>query len=1162
MVNTNKITFNFINKFQILKLLWFLSAISFTSNISAQLFSPPTAELSGSTSICPGESASLTLKVSGFGSLEVVYTDGVNDFTIRNIIGNSHVFSVSPETSTIYELVSVKDAFGRTGQVSGSATVTVIPLPVGGIVTGGNSQILLTQTTGTLTLSGHTGTVSGWQKKINDGSWTNISHTQATYSETPSSAGIYLYRAVLQTVCGTAWSEPFQIEVINSPEIEDANYDASNGNFVIFGRHLNTDNEIEVTKLTISNGDNSYRFTNQAFNVFPSSPGLATIVFEGKEKAFLNWILNNNGLRSRGNTPYNLSFEENWNGSALADPSTPVAVSGFQPPSIESAIFDYGESTLEVTARRLAAAPEPIKDIDAGKFTITGKDNNSYTLTSASPDVDVHSETKFIIFIGDADKSMISQLIDVSGRTSSTGHPYNLAASDRWNRPVHKEYDISDLTGNEIEAQGIENQPPQALNVKISGVLEVCMLLTASYEYFDPEGDPEGETRITWYRADDDSGKNEEEIHQGPSYTLTLDDEQKSISVMITPVAATGTPEGAPVQSMYSGPVENTLPTVSITGPGELCEGSAVEIAFELTGTGPWTLYYTDGTNEYDFTATSTPYSLSISRGGNYSVTALIDGRGCEAAEPVNGFNIKPVPTVIIDDWYAEAFENGTSGWTSAVSPEGMVNSWTFGQPEGDVFTSASVGSNIWYTAIADLNIAEQSWVTSPCFDLTQTTRPMIALDLWAEFGRDHDGAVLQYSVNNDDRWLNAGDTGQGINWFNSSQIAGMPGGQETGWTATDNQPGENGWAGSRHDLDFLAGQENIRFRLAYGSDGSGLSEGGIAFDNIRIGERTKLVLLEHFTNANDQSSIEANQIIYDIARSKPDDFIFISYHTAFPSSDPINSQNTADPAARALYYGVSSVPFSIMDGGSGGEGEFDYSSLVPDENELMRRALTDPIFFIDISQNQKGSDLYIEIEVESVLSLGPLDLTLHVAILETNVPAELAGMEGDMIFRNVVRKLQPDAGGTILSKDWTPGIPENHNFNWTIRNVYNAENLAIVAFIQDENSREIYQIGYADEFGIPVSSELTAPEVPGINAGFHPNPVKGNLFIDFGKITNGDHILEIYNLSGKMISMEILRAGDSLYEIDAGTLPGGMHLFIIRNTRDIIGSARVVIMK
>ena len=1158
MFNPKNKTFTFISKFQLLTLLTVFAAISFTNNISAQLFSPPTAELSGSTSICPGESADLTLLVSGFGNLEVVYTDGVNNYTIRNIAGNSHVFSVTPEISTIYELVSVKDAFGRTGRVSGSATVTVIPLPVGGIVTGGKSQILLTQTTGTLTLSGHTGTVSGWQKKIDDGSWTNISHTQATYSETPASAGIYLYRAVLQTVCGTAWSEPFQIEVLNSPVIEDANYDASNGNFDIYGQHLNTGNEVDVTKLTISNGDNSYRFTNQAFNVYPSSPTHATVVFEGKEKAFLNWILNNNGLRSLGNTPFNLSSEENWNGSALADPSTPVAVSGFQPPSIESAIYHYGESTLEVTARRLAAAPETIKDIDAAKFTITGKDNKNYTLTSASPDVDVLSDTKFIIIIGDADKSVIDQLIDVSGTTSSTGHPYNLAASDRWNRPVHEEYDISDLTGNEIEAQGIENQPPQALNVEISGVLEICMVLIASYDYFDPEGDPEGETRITWYRADDDSGKNEEEIHHGSSYTLTLDDDEKFISIMITPVASTGTPEGAPVQSIYSGPVENTLPTVTITGPGELCEGSAVEISFELTGTGPWTLYFTDGTIEYDFTATSSPYFLSVSRGGNYNVTALIDGRGCEATEPVNGFNIKTVPRVIIDDWYTEAFEDGTSGWTSVVSSEGMVSSWTFGPPEGDVFTSASAGNNIWYTDIANLNSAEQSWVTSPCFDLTQTTRPMIALDLWEEFGRDHDGAVLQYSVNNDDRWLNVGDTGQGINWYNSSQIAGMPGGQETGWTASS----ENGWTERRHDLDVLAGQENIRFRLAYGSDGSGLSEGGFAFDNIRIGERTRLVLLEHFTNANDQGSLEANQIIYDIARSKPDDFIFISYHTSFPASDPINIQNTADPAARALYYGISSVPFSIMDGGPGGEGEFDYSSLVPDENELIRRALTDPYFSIDISQNQTGSDLYIEVEVKSVLSLGPLDLTLHVAILETDVPAELAGLEGDMIFRNVVRKLQPDAGGTLLSKDWTPGIPENYSFNWTITNVYNAEKLAIVAFIQDEKSREIYQTGYADEFGIPVSSELVTPEVPVTNVDFHPNPVKENLFIDFGRITNGDHIMEIYNLSGKIVRSEVLRAGNSLYETDPSTLPGGIYLIIIRNNLDIIGSARVIIMK
>jgi hypothetical protein len=325
--------------------------------------------------------------------------------------------------------------------------------------------------------------------------------------------------------------------------------------------------------------------------------------------------------------------------------------------------------------------------------------------------------------------------------------------------------------------------------------------------------------------------------------------------------------------------------------------------------------------------------------------------------------------------------------------------------------------------------------------------------------------------------------------------------------------------------------------------------------------ERTRLVLLEHFTNAYDQQSIEANQIIYDIARSIPHDFVFISYHTAFPSSDPINSQNPADPAARALYYGISSVPFSVMDGGPDGEGEFDYTFSVPDENDISERAGEAPYFYIDISQNQIDNDLSIEVEVTSVFNLGPLDLTLHVAVLETEVPASLIGIEEDMIFRNVVRKLQPDAGGTPLPGNWAANQSERYSFRWTIENVINPENLALAAFIQDEDTREVYQAGTSAEFGIPTFVNL--PRGAGREPGmvFYPNPATDYLFVEFKEYLDSDHILEIYNLSGSMIRTEILKGGRSNYEISTESLPRGVYLFSIRNNRDTVVTTRVLIM-
>jgi hypothetical protein len=1222
---------------------------------------PPTAELAGSTSICSGSAAELSVALSGIAPWEITYSDGSNNFTLANIIENIHSFTVTPISTKTYTLIRVIDSYGKEGTVTGNAVVTVSPRTVGGSVSGGNQEIVLTQSTGPLSLTGQTGEVIKWEKRHNSGAWNDINNITLSYSEIPPATGTYSYRALVQSgVCDAAPSDHFDILVSESPVIEDARYDASNGHFDIYGQHLNTGRQIESTRLTISRGTQSFRLTSLTTNVVPSSSTRATIVIAGKDRAFFNWILNDDGLRSREGDHYHLSVEENWNGLALADQTITVSLINFQSPSIVSAVFNKRESTLDINATSLAAMPEPVKDINSTLFTITGRNNETHSLTSASPDVNVLSDTRFIINIGEADKTIIDQLIDIVGTESSTGNSYNLAAAEGWNRAVHADHSIADLTGNPIEAVEIDNHPPRALDVAITGtpiigntitgtyvysdlegdaeadtqyswyraedpsgtgetligeaienrytlsledasrflafevipaaesgtspgspvrtdwievgnsaptvydvtingLTEVCKVLTAVYEYFDAEEDPEGETQIKWYRADDDSGTNEQEIHVGPTHTLALNDQGKFLLIRVFPQASSGTPVGIPVKGLYYGPVVNKLPTVSITGPAGLCQGSEVEIVFDFTGSAPWEISYTDGTNEHNFSSTTSRHALSVSEGGEYMVTRLVDESGCDGIDLGNVLEIEASSTVLIDEWYTETFANGTSGWISTLPAGHTVNSWTFGPPQGDIFTSASAGSNIWYTDIANFNISEQSSVTSPCFDFTLVKRPMIAIDLWKEFGQDSDGSVLQYSADNGYTWRNIGQPGQGVNWYNSSHISGMPGGQQTGWTASDS---EKEWTESRHYLDVLAGAKYVRFRIAYGSDGSGGSTGGMAFDNIRIGERSRLVLLEHFTNTNNLECIAANQTIHDIYQINKPDFAFISYHTSFPSGDPINNKNTADPGTRALYYNVSTVPFSVMDGGLDGGGRYNYSPAGFNESDLHQRALIDPYFKIEISQNQVNNDLSIELELKSIFSFGPFDMTLHMAVLETEVTASQAGIPGNNIYRNVVRKLLPNAGGTNLPASWTANQTAGYSFNWTIENVFNTENLALIAFIQDENTKEIYQVGTSSEFGIPtfIDSPDQVAKEPSII--FYPNPATDYLLIEFQKTIIEEHRLEIYNLSGRMIHTDILKSGRSDYEFNTSGLSRGIYFFVIKNNRETLSTARIIIFK
>ena len=175
---------------------------------------------------------------------------------------------------------------------------------------------------------------------------------------------------------------------------------------------------------------------------------------------------------------------------------------------------------------------------------------------------------------------------------------------------------------------------------------------------------------------------------------------------------------------------------------------------------------------------------------------------------------------------------------------------------------------------------------------------------------------------------------------------------------------------------------------------------------------------------------------------------------------------------------------------------------------------------------------------------------------------ASLAGLQGDEIFRNVVRKLKPDAGGTSLQSTWKPNQLQTFSFDWTIENVLDTDNLAVIAFIQEENTREVYQVGASSQFDVPTFVDLPDPASGEANVAFYPNPATDHLFIQFKENLTGDHILEVFNLSGHIVYTDILKNGISSHEFNTENLTRGIYLFRIKNTRGIIDTSRIIIMR
>ncbi len=400
-------------------------------------------------------------------------------------------------------------------------------------------------------------------------------------------------------------------------------------------------------------------------------------------------------------------------------------------------------------------------------------------------------------------------------------------------------------------------------------------------------------------------------------------------------------------------------------------------------------------------------------------------------------------PTIMLspDSPYSEDFELDEHGWE--LGPVSTQNSWTdtVVNPAEFPITAAS-GTRAWYTDRPDVATPENSWVLSPCFSFADTfSRPMVSMDIKRSLDRDKDGAALQYTVNNGVTWKNVGDVDDGgLEWYNINNLIPYVGNQKTGWSG-ELLPGEDPeWYEAAHGLDNLVGKQEVRFRVAYGSFGGTRTEmnDGFAFDNFTIRQRTRLSVLEYFTNANTAYCAETDTMIMDIMNEVPSDVIDIQYHARGSQADEFYDENAVPAENRGSIYDVPGIPYAILDGGInidelGHPMVYNFNSgSYPNVEDIRLRSLMDPDFNLTITVTQYTPTLEFTVEMEAIKNLERKERSLYGIVLERRVDDPFYwGTNGITVFRHVARKILPDAAGHYFIKDWTKGETEYPEFSY-----------------------------------------------------------------------------------------------------------------------------------
>ena len=219
--------------------------------------------------------------------------------------------------------------------------------------------------------------------------------------------------------------------------------------------------------------------------------------------------------------------------------------------------------------------------------------------------------------------------------------------------------------------------------------------------------------------------------------------------------------------------------------------------------------------------------------------------------------------------------------------------------------------------------------------------------------------------------------------------------------------------------------------------------------------QNERMLLLESFTNTGCGPCAMYNPGMDALIANNPDKVVAIKYHVNWPSSvDPMYLHNTADNGSRVSYYGVNSVPHVVVDGNrfSGNSGSITQSII--DQLSVIESPIQLRLSW-ELNEAQNTITVHVMGRVSTDIAGSS---KLYVGVIEKEIHFNSApGPNGEKDFYDVMKKLLPSSSGQSLGNLEAGGYFA-YTFTWELANIYNMDQLDAIAWVQNSNTKEVYQ--------------------------------------------------------------------------------------------------------
>lgn len=220
----------------------------------------------------------------------------------------------------------------------------------------------------------------------------------------------------------------------------------------------------------------------------------------------------------------------------------------------------------------------------------------------------------------------------------------------------------------------------------------------------------------------------------------------------------------------------------------------------------------------------------------------------------------------------------------------------------------------------------------------------------------------------------------------------------------------------------------------------------------IALGQAQRIPMIEHFSSSTCYPCVNVNQHMADFTVSNPGKYTYTKYPVDFPGmGDPYANE---DSKTRENYYGVGGVPDIYLDG---------RQTATMMTQETLDERYNEPAF-ADIrgSFTTSGKVITLTADVTSYVNLD--NARLFVSVNE-KITTGNASSNGEHEFRHIMMKMLDSAEGNTFSI----AAGETKNFEYTYNlfnsNVEQMNDLEVALWIQDYNTKEIFNSHYLYEY-------------------------------------------------------------------------------------------------